>query len=54
MRIEISKAQCESMLDFIECNLFEAIRNDVDIDNIEWLQNILDVRRKMRNLVMRR
>ena len=31
---EITKEEAESLLDFIESNFFDAIRNDVDIDNL--------------------
>ena len=41
MKIDLTKAQCESLIDFIELNLIDVIRNDTDIDSLEWVQNIL-------------
>ena len=43
MEFVFSKDQCESLIDLIESNLFDVIRNDDTIDNIRWLCNILDV-----------
>ena len=41
--IEITKEEAESLLDFIELNFYEVIRNDVDIDNsLEMNQLSLD------------
>lgn len=41
MKIDLTKSQCESLIDFIELNLLDVIRKDTDIDNLEWVQNIL-------------
>lgn len=44
--IEITKDEAESLLDFIESNFYEVIRNDVDIDNINWAANIMSLYQK--------
>ena len=44
--IEITKDEAESLVDLIECNLYEIIRNDVDIDSIGWLANIMSLYQK--------
>ena len=44
--IEITKDEAESLVDFIEMNIFDMIRNDPDVDSIEWLCNIASVYRK--------
>lgn len=44
--IEITKSEAYSLRDFIENYLFDAIRNDVEIDNMEWLNNIMSVYKK--------
>ena len=44
--IEITKDEAESLLDFIELNFFDAIRNDEDVDNLEWAMNIMSVCKK--------
>lgn len=41
--VELTKEQCSSLVELIEISLFEIIRNDPDIDNIDWLINITDV-----------
>lgn len=41
MKIDLTKSQCESLIDFIELNLLDVIRKDTDIDSLEWFQNIL-------------
>ena len=42
MKIDLTKSQCESLIDLIEMNLLDVIRKDTDIDNLEWVQNILN------------
>lgn len=44
--IEITKGEAESLMDFIEMNIFEIIRGNVEIDSIEWLCNIMSVYKK--------
>ena len=44
--IEITKDEAESLADFIEVNIFDIIRNDPDIDSIEWLENLMAVYKK--------
>lgn len=44
--IEITKDEAESLADLIEMNIFDIIRNDIEIDSIEWLCNIASVYRK--------
>lgn len=42
MKVELTKGQCESLVEFIELNFFDAIRNDPEVDSIEWARNILN------------
>ena len=44
--IEITKDEAESLMDFIEMNIFEIIRENTEIDSIEWLCNIMSVYKK--------
>lgn len=44
-KIELTKGQCESLSEFIEMNLLDVIRKDVDIDNLNWVRNILDAQK---------
>lgn len=45
MKIDLTKEQCINLAEFIEMHIFEAIRDDVDIDNIEWLRGMLDAQK---------
>ena len=47
MKIELTKDQCNNVAEFIEMNLLDVIRNDVDIDNIAWLESMLDAKRAL-------
>ena len=47
MKVELSKTQCQAVAEFIEMNVLDVIRNDVDIDNIAWLENMLDAKRTL-------
>lgn len=44
--IQLTKGEAESLCDFIEMNLIEAIRSDPDCDNIIYLENLIRVWRK--------
>lgn len=44
--IEITKDEAESLMDFIEMNVFDVIRDNDEIDSIEWLCNIASVYNK--------
>lgn len=47
--IDLTQSQCKNIAEFIEFNIFEAIRNDVDIDNIEWLVDMAEAYKKLIN-----
>ena len=36
-----------AVADFIDGNLFDCIRNDTDIDSMQWLRNVLHAYEKM-------
>jgi hypothetical protein len=44
--VKITSKEATSLRDFIEFNLLDAIRNDVEIDSLLWVYNILNVYRK--------
>ena len=41
MNLNIDKADCEILVEFIECYFFQNIRDDESIDNIEYVRSIL-------------
>ena len=42
MLVELTKGQCESLVEFIELNLLDVIRNDPEIDNLNYVRNLLN------------
>lgn len=51
MKVELTKNQCRNVAEFIEMNLLDVIRNDVDIDNVAWLEDMLDAKRALEKAV---
>ena len=45
--IDLTQSQCKNIAEFIEFNIFEVIRNDVDIDNINWLIDMAEAYKKL-------
>ena len=43
----LSKKEAFAVAEFIDCNLFDYIRNDTDVDSIGWLRNVLRAYEKM-------
>jgi len=37
----LTKSQCENVSEFIEEHLLEAIRKDVDLDNVAWVKDMI-------------
>ena len=48
MIIDLKESQCISLCDFIELNIFDYIRNDTDIDNIDWLVDMMEIYQKLK------
>lgn len=48
MIIDLTESQCRNLCDFIECNIFENIRDDTEIDNIGWLIEIIGAYQKLK------
>lgn len=44
--VNMTKSEVESLADFIEANIFDTIRNDPNIDNIEYLANLMSIWKK--------
>lgn len=40
--IELTKGQCESLVEFIEFEFISSLRDDPDIDNLQYVINICD------------
>ena len=44
--IEITKDEAVALIDLIELNIFDIIRNDENIDGVDWLCNIMAIYKK--------
>ena len=49
--VKMTVVQMKIINDLIECNIFDVIRNDVEIDNMEWLKNICAVHETFKNRI---
>ena len=47
----ITKDECQSLINLIDCSLFDIIREDEDIDSLEWLANIMRIYDRAKSLV---
>ena len=45
--MELTKNEAYAVADFIDYALYDRIRNDVDIDSMEWLKNIVHAYEKL-------
>ena len=46
--IVLTKSQVNNLLEFFEINFIDSIRNDEEIDNIEYLCNMCDIYKKLK------
>ena len=44
--ILLTRDECESLLDWLEIHLIDDIREDTEIDNMEWLSNMMSIYHK--------
>jgi hypothetical protein len=49
--IELTKSEVDSLMGFIEFNIFNVIRNDEEIDSITWLDNMMSIYRKCKEVL---
>lgn len=49
--IELEEHEAFNVLNFIEENIFDVIRVDTDIDNFEWLKDLVNVHRKFKEVI---
>lgn len=48
MTVELTRTQIRTLADFIESDLFDDIRRDESIDNIEWVKDLCDAHAKLK------
>lgn len=49
--VEITKSEAESLMEFIEINIFDSIRKDEAIDGMAWLCNLTAIFKKCKEAV---
>lgn len=42
VKVSLTRSQCRSLAEFIAENLFDTIRNDHNIDNLDWCRELLN------------
>ena len=45
--VELTEDEAYAIAEMIDMNLFEIIRNNTDIDSLQWLKNIIHAYEKM-------
>ena len=45
--IDLTKKEAYAVAEFIDMNIYDNIRNDLDIDSFEWLKNIVHAYEKL-------
>lgn len=48
--LNIDKATCRNIADFIEIYFFQNIRDDVDMDNIEYVRSLINAIDELRRV----
>lgn len=43
-----AKSQVDNLIEFIELNFIDVVRNDTDIDNIDYVVDMMDALTKLR------
>jgi len=42
--VDLTKEQCNVLAEFVDLYLLDVIRKDDDIDNLDWVRNMIDAR----------
>lgn len=51
MKVELTKRQCENLSEFIEMYFYQAVREDPEIDCLDWARDLLDAEKALRKAV---
>lgn len=44
----LTQSQVDNLIEFIELNFIDTVRNDIDIDNIDYVVDMMDALTKLR------
>lgn len=45
--LRLTKSQCANVADFIDLHLIDTIRQDADIDNVGWIEDMIGAMRAL-------
>ncbi len=48
LNIELTKTQVDNLIEFVELNFIQSIRDDTDIDNIDYIVDMMDALKTLR------
>lgn len=46
----LTQSQVDNLIEFIELNFIDTVRNDTDIDNIDYVVDMMDALTKLRQM----
>jgi len=49
--IELTEAEVESLIDWIEIHFIQDLKEDEDADSLEWLANMMSIYRKCQKAI---
>lgn len=53
MKVELSRAHCVNVAKFIDEYLLDAIRREPDIDNLEWVELMIEARKRLKEAALK-
>ena len=52
INVRLTKNQCMNLAEFIDLYLIDAIRNDTEIDNLEWIKRMIFAKEELERAYM--
>ena len=46
--VALTKSQVDNLIEFVEINFIKSIRDDTDIDNIDYIEDMMDALKTLR------
>lgn len=48
LNVALTKSQVDNLVEFVELNFIQSIRDDTDVDNIDYIVDMMDALTKLR------
>lgn len=48
LNVALTKSQVDNLVEFVELNFIQSIRDDTDVDNIDYIVDMMDVLKTLR------